>query len=75
MPADRSAKMKAIRAIEEAYNQSISSFLSNILSYVSQFNLPFQSSSPSLHCLLREMLQLLLRILNKFIVPICFKRY
>ena len=70
MPADRSAKMKAIREqLKKPITKAYLLFLSNILSYVSKFNLLFQSSSPNLHCLLREMHQLLLRILNKFIVP------
>ena len=70
MPADRSAKMKAIREqLKKPITKAYLLFLSNILSYVSKFNLLFQSSSPNLHCLLREMHQLLLRILNKFILP------
>ena len=44
-------------------------FLSNVLSSVTKFNLLFQSSSPNIQCLLKEMKQLLLHLLNKFIIP------
>ena len=43
--------------------------LSNILSSVNKFNTSFQSASPNLHRLVKEMNQLLLGILNKFVLP------
>ena len=43
--------------------------LSNILSSVNKFNTLFQSASPNLHRLVKEMNQLLLGILNKFVLP------
>ena len=70
MPADRGAKMKAIREqLKKPITKAYLLFLSNILSYISKFNLLFQCSSPNIHCLLKEMQQLLLRLLNKFIIP------
>ena len=70
MPADRGAKMKAIREqLKKPITKVYLLFLSNILTCVSKFNLLFQSSSPNIHCLLKEMQQLLLRLLNKFIIP------
>ena len=44
-------------------------FLSNILSNVNNFNLLFQYSSTNIHRLVKEMNQLLLGILNKFVTP------
>ena len=70
MPAERGAKMKAIREqLKKPITKAYLLFLSNILSFISKFNLLFQSSSPNIHCLLKEMQQLLLRLVNKFIVP------
>ena len=70
MPAERGAKMKAIREqLKKPITKAYLLFLSNILSFISKFNLLFQSSSPNIHCLLKEMQQLLLCLLNKFIVP------
>ena len=62
--------MKAIREqLKKPITKAYLLFLSNILSYISKFNLHFQSSSPIIHCLLKEMQQLLLCLLNKFIIP------
>ena len=70
LPADRGAKMKVIREhLKKPITKVYLLFLSNILSCISKFNLLFQSSSPNIHCLLKEMQQLLLRLLNKFIIP------
>ena len=70
MPADRGAKMKAIREqLKRPITKAYLLFLSNVLSNVSKLNLLFQSSSPNTHCLLMEMQQLLLRLLNKFVIP------
>ena len=44
-------------------------FLSNVLCSVNKFNLLFQSSSSNVHKLVKEMNQLLLGLLNKFILP------
>lgn len=62
--------MKAIREqLKKPITKAYLLFLSNSPSYVSKFNLLFQSLSPNIHCLLKEMQQLLLRLLNIFITP------
>ena len=63
-------KMKALRdQLKKPITKAYLLFLSNILSSVNKFNLLFQSSSPNIHRLVKEMNQLLLGILNKFVIP------
>ena len=70
MPGERGAKMKIIREqLKKSITKAYLLVLSNVLSNVSQFNLLFQSLSPNIHSLLKEMKHLLLRLLNKFIFP------
>ena len=70
MPGERGAKMRIIREqLKKPITKAYLLFLSNVLSNVNKFNLLFQSSSPNIHCLLKEMKHLLLRLLNKFILP------
>ena len=63
-------KMKTMRDhLKSPITKAYLLFLSNILSIINKFNLLFQSSSPNAHRLLKEMNQLILSILNKFIIP------
>ena len=69
---DEKAKVKA-KKIRDQLKKPITKgyllVLSNILSSMNKFNTLFQSASPNLHRLVKEMNQLLLGILNKFILP------
>ena len=63
-------KMKALRdQLKKPITKAYLLFLSNILSSINKFNLLFQASSPNIHRLVKEMNQLLLSILNKFVIP------
>ena len=69
---DERAKVKA-KKIRDQLKMPITKgyllALSNILSSVNKFNSLFQSASPNLHRLVKEMNHLLLGILNKFVLP------
>ena len=63
-------RWKALRdQLKKPITKAYLLFLSNILSSVNKFNLLFQSSSPNIHQLVKEMNQLLLGFLNKFVIP------
>ena len=71
IPGER-AKVKAKKIRDELKMPITKGYLlalSNILSSVNKFNTLFQSASPNLHMLVKEMNQLLLGILNKFVLP------
>ena len=69
-PGERATKARMLREqLKKPLTKGYLLFLSNVLSSVTKFNLLFQSSSPNIQCLLKEMKQLLLHLLNKFIIP------
>ena len=68
MPGERATKVRMLREqLKKPLTKGYLLFLSN--ASVTKFNLLFQSSSPNIQCLLKEMKQLLLHLLNKFIIP------
>ena len=70
--SDEKAKAKAKRIrdhLKKPITKAYLLVLSNILSSINKFNTLFQSDSPNLHKLVKEMNQLLLGIVNKFILP------